>query len=334
MTENPQPPHCVELEDFSPRQFPPGTRTESVVKLGPHCDGVPIALSVVVLGGASEGKWLTVLGAVHGDEYQGPCALMELTSELNPAAMAGGLIAVPVANPLAYRAGTRAAPEDGLNLARVFPGKPDGRPTERIAHCLTESAIAHADLLVDLHAAGTYLNCPTLCGHYDLPGDLGRVSHEAALAFGAPTLWISALNEGRSISEAVRRGIPAIYAETTGMGTAFRRDVEAYKRGIVNVMSYLGILGGAPEAEPPSLVIQGTEASPDFDVALMSLAEGLLVSEVELLDHVEKGQVLAEVRDPFGRALAEVKADRSGYVMSMRSFAHVKAGDLLFLLDG
>ncbi len=92
--------------------------------------------------------------AVHGDEYEGVRTLLELSRELDPARMSGDAIFVPVINPPAFWNGTRTSPLDGQNLARVFPGRPDGTPSESIAYWIDQAVFPHADLFIDLHSAG------------------------------------------------------------------------------------------------------------------------------------------------------------------------------------
>jgi predicted deacylase len=103
-----------------------------------------------------------VTAGVHGDEYEGVRTIFDIVDELDPGAMSGDLLCVPVANPPAYWAGTRISPVDGKNLARVFPGAPDGTISDQIAFCLGREVIA-ADSS-DLHA-GVKIETPTLIGY-------------------------------------------------------------------------------------------------------------------------------------------------------------------------
>ena len=72
---------------------------------------------------------IDAFGGVHGDEYEGVLAIPEVMRRLDPAAMRGAVIAVPVCNVPAFATATRSSPIDGLNMARVFPGDPGGALT-------------------------------------------------------------------------------------------------------------------------------------------------------------------------------------------------------------
>ena len=115
-----------------------------------------------------------VLACVHGDEFEGVAAIHELFRRLEPERLRGTLLAVPMLNLPAAVAVHRFSPVDHLNLARTFPGRPDGTITERIAYHTDRHLIARADLLVDLHSAGSRYSMPTLCGYCTLGDDIGE----------------------------------------------------------------------------------------------------------------------------------------------------------------
>ena len=93
--------------------------------------GLPILQTVVVVGGSQPGPVLLVSGGVHGDEFEGPLAIMRLFGELQPSEIKGTFIGLVVANAPAFEAATRCNPVDGLDLARQFPGDPSGRSHSR-----------------------------------------------------------------------------------------------------------------------------------------------------------------------------------------------------------
>src|SRR5919108_5270562 len=91
---------------------------------------VMIPIAVIKRG---NGPTALLSGANHGDEYEGPVALFSLARELEPAQVTGRVIIVPAMNYPAFRAGTRTSPIDKGNMNRIFPGRPDGTVTEKIA---------------------------------------------------------------------------------------------------------------------------------------------------------------------------------------------------------
>jgi predicted deacylase len=233
---------------------------------------------------------------------------------------------VPVCNLPAFEAVQRSSPIDGLNLARVFPGKADGTVTERIAYALTEQLLRHADFLIDLHSGGVAADIPTLVGYLHDDGEIGQRSRAAAEAFGAPVLWGHPLPipAGRSISAAMELGVPWLYTEASGGGFARPGDVACFRRGVLNVMRHLGMLAGAPTAPPSPVHLVGDG---NLDVVTLAPCGGFFRAHVNVLDRVQRGDRLGTIYDLFGTQLAEIVAELDGVIIMVRRLHRVQVGD-------
>src|SRR5262249_47492115 len=110
-------------------------------------------IPVDVLVGRQARPCLALVAGIHGDEYDGIFALQALAHTLVAGTLLGSLLIVFVANPLAFRAAQRRTPEDDRDLNRVFPGRPDGSISERLAHRLCHDLLRQADLVFTLHGA-------------------------------------------------------------------------------------------------------------------------------------------------------------------------------------
>src|SRR6185503_12535759 len=115
------------------------------------------------INGADPGPNLLITGGVHGDEFEPMAAVRALMRRIEPGKLKGTLTLIPVVNEPAFMRGHRKA-EDGLDLARSFPGRPDGTSTEQIAHALS-GMIRAADYYVDLHTGGTTLRVLPMTGY-------------------------------------------------------------------------------------------------------------------------------------------------------------------------
>ena len=290
-----------------------------------------IALSVLVLKGQSTGPILVLLAGVHGDEYEGVLTIQDVFEQLSPEAVRGTLIAVPVVNPLAYQARTRSTPEDGKNMARVFPGNPVGTITERIAYQIAQHIIPKADLLIDLHSAGTAMTSPTLIGFHQDHGPIGQRAKAAALAFGAPVVWEHPWPNdarGRTITHAQELGIPALYTEASGGVRVSPEVLGIYTISVLNVMAHLGMIQARP-AVAKALYLWGEG---NLDATTTFSCEGLFRSRVEVLRRVEQGEVVGVVRGLDGRVLEEVRSPKAGLVVFLRSMPPVRPGDVAVLV--
>jgi len=295
-------------------------------------DGSAVRLPLMVVHGREPGKILLVLGAIHGDEHEGPQTVREIFDVLNPEGLVGKFVGVPTANPPAHRVSTRESPIDHLNLARIFPGRSNGTVSERIAYHIAKM-ISMSDFLIDLHSSGAGLDSPTLCGYSAIKGEAGRMSKEAAMVFGTPVVWEhpGEVPPGRTLSVAAERGIPSLYTETSGGGWLSKDAVVCYKNGVLNVMKYLGMLPGLKleAGKVKHYIVGGGDLDKDSVTASSS---GFLLSQVEVLDQVRQGDILGRIIDPLGETRQEIRAPSDGYVVFMKANPIVYSGESIYLL--
>jgi predicted deacylase len=302
----------------------------SRLAIPPGGDAGAIELPLLVAHGAHGGPNVAILGGVHGDEYEGIVAAGAIWNDLRDASLRGSVSIVTVSNPPAFEAGSRTSPTDGLNLARVFPGKADGSLTERIAHAIAEHVIRASDFLIDLHSAGQHYAMPLLAGAYAGSDALGQGCEAAALAFGAPVYWAHPdIAPGRSLSVALEAGVPNMYVECGGGGRVRPTDLRAYRDGVRRVLAHLGALPAEPPPAPPVVRLR---SSGDLDTWLAVSRAGILVERVSLLEHVQAGQTLGEVLDERGAVLEALAAPHEGVVIMARRTARVRPGDGGYML--
>ena len=122
---------------------------------------------------------------MHGNECCGAFVVHELMRELDPATLAGTVVALPILNITAFQVQAADEPLRGLRRRRpepCFPGKADGTLTEQMAHAIYTELKAHADYLVDLHTAMTADVRWALFAN--APGEVGKKGEGMARAFG------------------------------------------------------------------------------------------------------------------------------------------------------
>ncbi len=115
------------------------------------------------LEGRAAGPTLGLSAVVHGDEPLTNEIVRRVLEAVDPAELRGTILAVPVANPLAFEALTRHTPIDQLDMNRNFPGSPNGWLSEQIAHVLATRFVAQLDVHVDLHTGGVCTTSSTAC---------------------------------------------------------------------------------------------------------------------------------------------------------------------------
>lgn len=289
------------------------------------------SLSVFTVTGARPGPVLATIGAIHGDEYEGPVTLSALLDEIVPERLSGTWIVLPLANPAAAAACTRSSPLDGKNLARVFPGDAGGSYTEQLAALITEHVIAPADAVLDLHSGGNALDSAFFAGYTDEPGGIGDRARAIAEAFGAPIVWRhEAPNPpGRTMSVAGDLGIPGVYVESAGGSFPPEQNLFLYRRGVLRVLAHLGMYPPEPEGLPPALHVVGAG---DLDVSGPAPATGICSCHVAIGEQVAPETLCFTIRDLNGSLRAEVRAGAAGTIMFCRRNRWVEVGETLFAL--
>lgn len=295
--------------------------------------GPDTGFTIVELSGATDGPTVSIVGGVHGDEFEGVVTCLRLIDELAETPLRGRVRLVPVAHEVAHVASLRSSPLDGRNLARTFPGDPAGEPTERLADALRREVIAGSDAFLDLHSAGTSSAMPLLVGWTDDGCRACVRGGELAAAFAAPILWRhpGPVPAGRTLSAAHDLGIPSIYAEAAGGGTVTADHADAYVAGVRRVLVAMGML--AVDEAPAAGPVRRLVGEGDLDVPAMTAPiDGVCEMLVGPLDDVVAGQVVAVVTDPLTGQRVEVAASGPGVVVLSRRGARVTRGDNLVVL--
>jgi predicted deacylase len=316
----------IAIGEFSVAELPPGTSERVWIEVFPELLQ-PVRLPAFVVKGAKPGRTFFIVAGVHGDEYEGMEAIRRVVPKLDPAAMAGSLVAIPVANPFAYEARARIAPWhiDSLNLARVFPGDPAGMPSRRLAAALldlVERNVGPDDLFLDFHSGSADVPYATLIAFRDVPGESTRKAEEAARHFGAYRIWRIPDSQGPFNAETARRRIPTIGTETTGRAGCLSADVAVYEQGLWNVLAYLGI---CPDRTVPTPLSVPSRSSHD----IVAPATGFLRMQHQIDDEVAAGETIGQIVDVFGDPVADVVTPVSGIVWAARSMPPVRVGELI-----
>jgi predicted deacylase len=283
-------------------------------------DGTPLRLPVNIVVGRAAGPCLVLVAGVNGDESEGVLALMELWAELDPSSFTGRVVLVPVANPPAFAAHRRMSPVDGLDLNRIFPGKADGSPSERLAHRLFDSVLRYGDFLFSLHS---WYSAGVVLPYVEFKHNIGtaRASLDAAKASGFDLIRISEWSPGLMTRVVNEAGIPGMEAEIGGTGISTPENRALYKARIRALMGHLG-MAASPQPRNPSRLVDHMD--------LMAPDGGVLMITTRLGTEVAAGERLAQISDLHNRPLAEVRSPSNGLVGAMRLAGSVQAGELIF----
>lgn len=279
-----------------------------------------------------DGLNVLLIAGVHGDEYEPMLTALQLISELPGQLISGSVTIVPCTNESAYLQGARYG-EDGLDLARICPGRHDGTITERVATEIS-SLIRDTDYFIDMHTGGLAYDIYPLAGYMLHPDpEILKKQQEMAQAFNLPLVWGTDYRpDGRTLSIARDANIPAIYLEFGG-GTGIRSNVILeYKAGVLNILRYLNMLKDTisnqavcdkyrmEDHRQDSGYLQGKMPSP---------VDGIFVAQVKIGDKIIAGELFGRVIESQTGKQVDLYADIDGLVFLLRTMVKVKLGDAL-----
>lgn len=300
--------------------------SDNSVPLGYH--PVPV---ISLKNGA--GPLVLMIGGTHGDEFEGPSAIMRLLRDLTLDGMSGQIICLPAVNAPAVAASTRVSPLDGGNLNRAFPGDPSGGFTDQIADYVQTVLLPMADAAVDLHSGGkasVFAACALATRTAD--SALYARNMELAEVFGLPLIWVlGGLNDGRSLNGAAERaGVPMIATELGGGGGVDPAITDATEAGLYRILRHVGVLAGDVDPRASARKVELTSA----DHTLNAPGEGVFDRKITAGQTVAKGDLagwMHYVSEPR-RASEAITFPSDGFVLAHTNRGYVKRGDLLLLV--
>jgi len=316
--------HLLSRTRFATLKPKRGERAQGTIPV-PGVDP-PWDLPAFVVRGAKDGPTLAVTAGVHATEYAGIAAAIHAGRTLDPQALRGTLIVVPLVNtPGFYERTMYTNPRDGKNINRVFPGRARGSASERVTHFLTEELFEGADAYLDLHG-GDMVESLIPFSLYQLTGKEETDARSAELAEALDLDYILAVPpdalRGGSYIAAAALGIPALIAEAGQQGIYDSAAEARHARGLGNVMIRLGMLDGTEQR-------YGIPKRLARFAWLYADAQGLFYPSVAVGDLVQSGQTVGEVRDLFGKPLQTLHADVSGPVLFLVTALAVNKGNPL-----
>lgn len=263
-----------------------------------------------VINGIEDGPTLLITAGIHGGEYPGIAAAMELGKDIKPEHIHGCLIMLHPVNIQGFWARREfIVPEDGKNLNRVFPGDPLGTLADKTAYLISSNLFPIADFFADIHSGDIH---ESLHPYVYYPGqptpEVEARSRSVAQALDMQYM-VRSLATGGAYNYAASTGLPSILIERGGAGACLREEIDAYKDDVRRILRKLKMfdLPVKPRRNIPRDV--------ENIIYLESLETGCWLHQVSSGDFVEEGQVLGQLTDLFGNVLTTYYAEQSGVIL-------------------
>ena len=304
----------------------PGQKVSGAIEVPAGVDAAT-SIPVVVANGAKPGPVLALVSGAHGTEYASIIALEKVIERIDPAALSGTVIIVPLVNIQSFEKKVpHVNPVDNKSMNRFYPGNMSGTQTERALFMMTKEVVDKCNYLIDLHG-GDLDESLRPYSYWPLTGNAQQdaTTKQMVLAFGLDTIIIAADRPKDPAASryldntANTRGKPAIAAEAGYAGTVETDDVEALVNGCLSVMRYLKMLPGAATfVENPVWIESVQTVSSDLN--------GIFYPLVKRGTYVAQGAKIGYITDYTNRLLVESRAPASGVVLYVNAVPTITKG--------
>jgi uncharacterized protein len=285
-------------------------------------------VSTMVAKGARPGKRVALVSGVHGDEISPVRTIQTVMDRLNPADMAGAVLAVldvsrPAMEGMARRWPNQGRGIDLVDLNREWPGNENGptAPSRHAGILFNRLLKPNADYAIDFHTSTTGIDMTALhIARMDLP----EVRAMAEL-FPIDQIFDNAAYPGILANAFIDAGIPAFTPEIGAARVLDADMIPLFVEGTMNVLKHHGIIAGPMgRTGKDTAIFVGNSAHP-----VLATSGGFVEFLVKLNDKVVAGQKIAVQRNAFGEVIAEYSSGVSGEVAAYRSDATSEPGNLL-----
>ncbi len=299
-------------------EIKPGKNAIVKIKVGDLPSGNSINLFAHVYRSKNPGPTMLVLGGIHGDEINGvEIVRRSVKSGLFKKLNVGAVIAIPLLNIYGFINFSRDVP-DGKDVNRSFPGSSRGSLASRVAYTLSKHILPLVDFGLDFHTGGRSIhNFPQLRVN---PADKG--SMKLAKAFNSPFIVHSKPIGGSLRKECTKRDIPMVVYEG---GESLRLDEFSVKEGIdgiKRVMISEGMISDEVSSQK-SIMIKNSRW-------VRATQAGLFIAYKKSGDHVEKGEVLGHITDPYGNKESKIKSPVTGVIYGHNNIPLLHLGEALY----
>ncbi len=266
--------------------------------------GEQIALPIIIARGTSEGPNLGITAVVHGDELNGIPVIQRFMEELDVKNLKGNIIAVLVVNiPSFLRKRRRFI--DGVDLNHIFPGKKNGAVSQVYAYRFVKKILKHFNFLIDIHTASV----GRINSHYIRVDMENEATKRMALLQHPQIIVHNPPSDGTLRGAAAEMNIPAITVEAGNPNVYQRGMIKSSTLGLHNVARDLKMIEGD---------ISETDIEPiicEHSYWIYTKHGGMLNVFPDIVQIIEKDELIARQRDIFGDAKFEYKAPEDGVVI-------------------
>ncbi|MDX1940588.1 MAG: succinylglutamate desuccinylase/aspartoacylase family protein [Saprospiraceae bacterium] len=291
--------HHLDIEDT-----PKGTISEQWLHIINNGLGEPVSIPIMVARGAYDGPILGLTAAIHGNELNGIPVIQRLFHELDVDRLHGTVVGVLVTNVPGLLLGQRQF-NDGIDLNRISPGKPNGNVSELYINRVVERILKKFTYLIDLHTA----SFGRVNSWYIRANMTKTVTSRMARLQNPEIILHNPANDGTFRGTASSLDIRSITLELRDPHVFQFSVIEDALVGIRNVMYDFKMLEGSIVCPVKNTILC------DRSYWIYTDEGGILEVFPKVMAKIKKGDKIAEVRTIFGKLVREYFAPEDGIVI-------------------
>lgn len=281
-------------------------------------------MPIQVINGKKPGPCVLIIAAMHGNELNGTEIINRLSSIKRLNKLEGSIIAIPIFNVYAFLNKSRHLPGNN-SLEKSFPGSKKGTLAERVTNLFIQKIFSLADYCIDLQTGfNNYTNFPQLYT------DTNNTDYsELAKAFGSPIVSNLTCEEGMLSAYAKKKNTPYFIYEA---GEASRFNETAIKTGVKGVVNFLESLKMI--TKKTSLTNKNSNTLfVEKNIWVRASTSGISYSSKKLGQHIQQGEEIAVIKDPFGASEAQpIYCPEDSVIVGKNNMPLVREGEGLFQL--
>jgi predicted deacylase len=281
-----------------------------------NATGNETLVPVIVVRGPKPGPVVGITAAVHGNELNGIRVIHRLLQVLgDKPLLQGTVVAAPIVNVPGYLRQQREF-EDGTDINRIMPGKPDGNESSLYAHRVVERLVSHFDYLFDLHTA-SFGRINSLYVRVNMEAEVPR---KLARLLDPQIIVHSPGADGTLRAAAANLGVHAVTVEV-GDPQRFQPGlVRSTRLGLQEVLEHLGMLPDISDTGDDEIV----ECHRSYWI--YTDRGGVLYVRPDVTERVEKGEVIAKLYNVWGDLVREYEAPEAGIIVGKSTNPAARAG--------
>lgn len=283
-----------------------------------------VDVPIIIERANKPGPVVLLTAGIHGDEINGVEIVRQIISkEINKPAR-GTIICIPIINIFGFLSMKREFP-DGRDLNRVFPGSKNGSLASRFAYQFVQEILPIADFCMDFHTGGaSRFNAAQI---RIIKGEKEALHY--AHIFNAPFTILSKTITKSYRDTCAKKGKAVLLFEGGKSNDSNKTIAKSGVEGAMRILAHFEMLKRKFEVPEPTTETVFIENSN----WIRAKYSGLLHIKIPCGKHVEKGEYIATITDPYGKLRHRVKAPNEGYIINVNESPLVYKGDAIFHLS-